>query len=55
MKKIAALGMIPRPQRPSHYIALYLKEHGYKITLVNPGFNEIDGETCFPSLNNIQK
>ncbi len=53
MKTVAVVGMSPKPERPSHYVALYLREHGYKIIPVNPGRREIAGETCFPSLTEI--
>ena len=43
MKTIAVVGMSPKPERPSHYVAMYMKEHGYNIIPVNPGHNEIAG------------
>ena len=43
MRSIAVVGMSPKPQRPSHYEALYLKENGYNIIPVNPGHSEIAG------------
>ena len=55
MKTIAVVGMSPKPERPSHYVALYLRDHGYKIIPVNPGQREIAGETCYPSLKDIPK
>ena len=55
MKTIAVVGMSPKPERPSHYVALYLRDHGYKIFPVNPGQREIAGETCYPSLKDIPK
>ena len=55
MKTIAVVGMSPKPERASHYVALYLRDHGYKIIPVNPGQREIAGETCYPSLKDIPK
>ncbi len=55
MKTIAVVGMSPKPERPSHYVALYLREQGYEIIPVNPGQTEIVGETCYPSLKDIPK
>ena len=55
MKTIAVVGLSPKPERPSHYVALYLRDHGYKIIPVNPGQREIAGETCYPSLKDIPK
>ncbi|HIC39269.1 MAG TPA: CoA-binding protein [Candidatus Marinimicrobia bacterium] len=55
MKTIAVVGMSPKPDRPSHYVTLYLREQGYEIIPVNPGQSEIAGETCYPSLKDIPK
>ncbi|SVB64640.1 uncharacterized protein METZ01_LOCUS217494, partial [marine metagenome] len=30
MNTIAVVGMSPNPERPSHYVALYLREQGYE-------------------------
>jgi|TARA_B100000809_G_scaffold186952_1_gene185208 predicted CoA-binding protein len=53
MKTIAVVGMSPKPERPSHYVAMYMKEQGYNIIPVNPGHNEISGMKSFPSLLDI--
>ena len=53
MKTIAVVGMSPKPERPSHYVAMYMKEQGYNIIPVNPGHNEITGMKSFPSLLDI--
>ena len=53
MKTIAVVGMSPNPNRPSHYVALYLRDQGYKIVPVNPNCIEIAGEICFPSIKQI--
>ena len=55
MKTIAVVGMSAKPERPSHYVALYLRDQGYEIIPVNPGQTEIAGETCYPSLKDIPK
>ncbi len=55
MKTIAVVGMSPKPERPSHYVALYLRDQGYTIIPVNPGQQEIADETCYPSLKDIPK
>ena len=53
MKTIAVVGMSPKPERPSHYVAMYLKENGYTIFPVNPGHREIAGLICYPNLLEI--
>jgi predicted CoA-binding protein len=55
MKTIAVVGMSPKPERPSHYVAMYMKEQGYNIIPVNPGHNEIAGMKSYPSLQDIPK
>ena len=55
MKTIAVVGMSPKPERPSHYVAMYMKEQGYNIIPVNPGHNEISGMKSFPSLLEIPR
>ncbi len=52
-KSIAVVGMSPKPERPSHYVALYLLDQGFHIIPVNPGQNEIAGLRCYPSLLDI--
>ncbi|MGQ9571616.1 MAG: CoA-binding protein [Dehalococcoidia bacterium] len=52
-KTIAVVGISADPQRPSHRVARYLKEHGYRIIPVNPREKEILGEKCYPDLCSI--
>ncbi len=49
-RKIAVVGLSPRPERPSHRISAYMKGVGYEIVPVNPGQDEILGERSYPSL-----
>jgi uncharacterized protein len=53
MKTIAVVGCSPKPERASHYVAEYMRNAGYKIIPVNPGFPEILGEKCYPNLSAI--
>jgi len=55
LKTIAVVGMSPKPERPSHDVALYLRDNGYTIFPVNPGQDEIAGLKCYPSLLDIPK
>ena len=53
MKSVAVVGMSPKPERPSDYVGMYLKEQGYDIIPVNPGHKEIAGMISYPSLLDI--
>jgi uncharacterized protein len=50
---IAVVGCSPKPERPSHAIARYLMEQGYRVIPVNPGHRTVLGETCYRSLGEI--
>ncbi|MFN0166844.1 MAG: CoA-binding protein [Bryobacteraceae bacterium] len=50
---IAVVGLSPNLFRASHGVAQYLKEAGYRIIPVNPGFPELLGEKCYPNLERI--
>lgn len=50
---IAVVGCSPKKKRPSHSVARYLMEAGYRIFPVNPGHEEILGQRCYPSLLDI--
>jgi hypothetical protein len=52
-KTIAVVGLSQDPARPSHYVAEYLQQQGFRIVPVNPNHREILGETCYPSLLQI--
>jgi uncharacterized protein len=52
---IAVVGCSPNPARPSHTIARYLMEAGYRVVPVNPGHREILGQTCHRSLADIPR
>tara|TARA_B100000749_G_scaffold273895_1_gene257443 strand:+ start:838 stop:1191 length:354 start_codon:yes stop_codon:yes gene_type:complete len=50
---IAVVGISPNPDRPSHYVAKYLQNVGYRIIPVNPILDEVLGETSYPDLTDI--
>jgi predicted CoA-binding protein len=52
-KTIAVVGLSPKPDRASNAVARYLIKEGYDIIPVNPGYEEILGKTCYPSLKDI--
>jgi predicted CoA-binding protein len=52
-RTIAVVGCSRKPDRPSHAIARYLMEQGYRVIPVNPGHRTVLGETCYRSLAEI--
>jgi predicted CoA-binding protein len=52
-KTVAVVGLSDKPERDSHSVAKYLKEHGYTIIPVNPARSEILGEKSYPDLMSI--
>ncbi|MFH5831894.1 CoA-binding protein [Halalkalibaculum sp. DA3122] len=52
---IAIIGCSTDPYRTSHHIARYLKDQGYQIIPVNPEYEEVLGEKCYPKLTDIPK
>jgi len=49
-RTIAVVGLSPTPTRPSHGVARYLRDAGYRILPVNPGHSTILGEKSYPTL-----
>jgi uncharacterized protein len=54
-RTIAVVGASSKPLRDSHRIMQYLKREGYIVVPVNPTYQEIEGEKCFPDLASIQR
>jgi predicted CoA-binding protein len=52
-KTIAVVGCSPWPERAGHYVPQFLQKLGYRIIPVNPGYPELLGERCYPSLRDI--
>ncbi len=50
---IAVVGLSSNPLRPSHGVAGYMQEHGYRIIPVNPQETEVLGEKAYPSLEDV--
>lgn len=47
---MAVVGLSPNPGRPSHSVARYLQQAGYRIIPVNPHASEVLGERAYPTL-----
>jgi uncharacterized protein len=54
-KVVAVVGISSKPWRPSHEVASYLQQHGYRIVPVNPNEEEVLGEQAYASLVDIPK
>ena len=54
-KVVAVVGISSKPWRPSHEVASYLQQHGYRIVPVNPNEQEVLGEPVYASLLDIPK
>lgn len=50
---IAVVGISLRPTRPSHNIARYLREAGYRILPINPSYERWYDLPCYASLEDV--
>lgn len=47
---IAVVGVSANPARASNSVAAYMLRTGYRIYMVNPNYDEVLGQECYPSL-----
>ena len=52
-RTIAVVGLSLNPERPSHYVAKYLQERGFRVIPVNPFIDQALGEKSYPDLKSI--
>jgi uncharacterized protein len=52
-RTVAVVGISHKEERDSNKVAKYLKEHGYTVIPVNPGYKEVLGEQCYPNLASV--
>jgi predicted CoA-binding protein len=52
-RTIAVVGLSSKASRPSHEVASYLQDKGYRIVPVNPNETEVLGERAFSSLLDV--
>jgi len=53
VKKIAVIGLSPKPDRPSHRVAKHMQDFGFEIIPVRPAVSEILGAKVYASLTEI--
>jgi len=49
-RNIAVVGLSANWYRPSFFAAKYMQAHGYRVIPVNPRYDEILGQRCYPDL-----
>ena len=54
-KTIAVVGASPDEDRDSHRIMKYLLHLGYEVFPVNPKYEEVLGQKCYPTVTSIGK
>jgi predicted CoA-binding protein len=52
-KRVAIVGLSADWSRPSNFAAKYLIDHGFEVIPVNPKYDEILGQKCYPDLASI--
>ncbi|HET8876063.1 MAG TPA: CoA-binding protein [Casimicrobiaceae bacterium] len=52
-RTLAVVGLSAQWYRPSYFAAKYMQDHGYRIIPVNPRYDEVLGQKCFPDLRSI--
>ena len=52
-RTIAMVGLSANWHRPSNFAAKYLLDHGYRVIPVNPSYQEVLGQKCYPKLADI--
>lgn len=52
-RTIAVVGLSAHWHRPSYFAAQYMQGKGYRIIPVNPSYQEVLGERCYPDLGAI--
>jgi len=50
---IAMVGLSVNWYRPSFFAAKYMLDHGYRVIPVNPSYQEVLGQKCYPTLRDI--
>jgi uncharacterized protein len=54
-KTVAMVGLSANWSRPSYFAAKYLLDKGYDVIPVNPNYDEVLGQKCYPDLESIDR
>jgi predicted CoA-binding protein len=54
-RTIAVVGLSPNPARPSHEVASYLQDAGYRIVPVRPAVESVLGERAYADLDSAAR
>jgi predicted CoA-binding protein len=52
-RTVAVVGISDKPDRPSHVVAKYLQDRGFRVIPVNPMIDFVLGEKAYRSLSEI--
>ena len=52
-RTIAVVGLSPNPMRSSYGIAVKMQQAGYRVIPVNPNYNKVLDEKCYPDLSAV--
>jgi predicted CoA-binding protein len=52
-KRVAIVGLSADWSRPSNFAGKYLLEHSFDVVPVNPKYDQILGQKCYPALTEI--
>ena len=52
-KTVAVVGISTKKDSPSQEVAKYLQEHAFRVIPVNPKYEEVLGEKCYPDLKSV--
>jgi predicted CoA-binding protein len=53
VRTIAVVGLSPRPNRPSHRVAMHMQRFGYRIVPVRPAVDSVLGEKAYATLDGV--
>ncbi len=54
-KKFVVYGLSPDPEKPSHYVPLYMKEKGWDVVGVYPKHHSVNGFKIYDQLSSVPK